>query len=81
MASVQTAYDEGRDHRVRMRRLEADYVAGAGYAVEKHLQAMDHYVRFIRAYANKNPKQEYKRESFAHSRACYSALSMRWCDS
>ena len=40
----------------------------------EHLAAMDYLPGiYLRAYAQKNPKQEYKREAFACSRRCWTA--------
>jgi preprotein translocase subunit SecA len=45
---------------------EADHAAGPGHLWKEHLATMDHLRQGIhlRAYAQKNPKQEYKREAF-----------------
>ena len=67
--AVQTAYDEkaeGID--TGMRQLEKQIMLQVLDTLWKeHLQVMDQLRQGIhlRAYANKNPKQEYKRESFA----------------
>lgn len=47
----------------------------------EHLSALD-YLRqgiHLRGYAQKNPKQEYKREAFELSRACWTASATMSC--
>ena len=69
VASVQTAYDEkAATIGPGMRQLEKQIMLQVLDTLWKeHLQVMDQLRQGIhlRAYANKNPKQEYKRESFA----------------
>ncbi|MEL0306437.1 MAG: SEC-C metal-binding domain-containing protein, partial [Halieaceae bacterium] len=66
---VQTAYDEkSAGVGAGMRQLEKQIMLQVLDTLWKeHLQVMDQLRQGIhlRAYANKNPKQEYKRESFA----------------
>jgi len=67
--AVQTAYDEKAESiGPSMRQLEKQIMLQVLDTLWKeHLQVMDQLRQGIhlRAYANKNPKQEYKRESFA----------------
>ncbi len=69
VAAVQTAYDEkSAGVGAGMRQLEKQIMLQVLDTLWKeHLQVMDQLRQGIhlRAYANKNPKQEYKRESFA----------------
>ena len=69
VASVQSAYDEkAASIGAGMRQLEKQIMLQVLDTLWKeHLQVMDQLRQGIhlRAYANKNPKQEYKRESFA----------------
>ena len=69
VTSVQTAYDEkAAGIGPGMRQLEKQIMLQVLDTLWKeHLQVMDQLRQGIhlRAYANKNPKQEYKRESFA----------------
>ena len=69
LASVQSAYDEkAASIGAGMRQLEKQIMLQVLDTLWKeHLQVMDQLRQGIhlRAYANKNPKQEYKRESFA----------------
>ena len=69
VASVQSAYDEKAEGvGAGMRQLEKQIMLQVLDTLWKeHLQVMDQLRQGIhlRAYANKNPKQEYKRESFA----------------
>ena len=69
VSSVQTAYDEkAAGIGPGMRQLEKQIMLQVLDTLWKeHLQMMDQLRQGIhlRAYANKNPKQEYKRESFA----------------
>jgi preprotein translocase subunit SecA len=69
VASVQSAYDDKAENiGAGMRQLEKQIMLQVLDTLWKeHLQVMDQLRQGIhlRAYANKNPKQEYKRESFA----------------
>ena len=69
VAAIQTAYDEkSAGVGAGMRQLEKQIMLQVLDTLWKeHLQVMDQLRQGIhlRAYANKNPKQEYKRESFA----------------
>ncbi len=69
VAEVQAAYDaKGADVGEGMRQLEKQIMLQVLDTLWKdHLATMDHLRQGIhlRAYAQKNPKQEYKRESFA----------------
>jgi preprotein translocase subunit SecA len=69
VGAVQTAYDEKAEGiGPGMRQLEKQIMLQVLDTLWKeHLQVMDQLRQGIhlRAYANKNPKQEYKRESFA----------------
>ena len=69
VASIQSAYDEKAEGvGAGMRQLEKQIMLQVLDTLWKeHLQVMDQLRQGIhlRAYANKNPKQEYKRESFA----------------
>ncbi|WP_439101829.1 preprotein translocase subunit SecA [Congregibacter sp.] len=68
LAEIQTAYDEkAEDVGPDMRRIEKQIMLQVLDTLWKeHLATMDHLRQGIhlRAYAQKNPKQEYKRESF-----------------
>lgn len=69
VASIQSAYDDKAEGvGAGMRQLEKQIMLQVlDMLWKEHLQVMDQLRQGIhlRAYANKNPKQEYKRESFA----------------
>jgi preprotein translocase subunit SecA len=76
LAAIEAAYDEKllQVGAPVMRHLErAGHAPAARHALAEHLAGMD-YLRqgiYLRAYAQKNPKQEYKREPSRCSPACW----------